>query len=53
MLNRLPKPVELSHEQVLINFTYQETYFYARLFDESEEGRFDVLPVHTKVISIS
>ena len=35
------KPVELSHEWVLTNFKYHEPSFYARLFDESEEGPFE------------
>ena len=30
------------------NSKYQESEFYARLFDESEEGPFEVLLVHTK-----
>ena len=43
------KTVELSHTWVLTNFKYQETEFYSRLFDESEEGPFEVPPGLTNV----
>ena len=42
ILSKLPKPVGLSHEWININFKYQEPYFYSRLFDESENGPFEV-----------
>ena len=38
MLSRLLKFGELSNEWVLINLNYQEPVFYAKLFDDSEEG---------------
>ena len=46
---RIPNPVEPSHEWVLKIFKHQDTEFYIRLFDESEEGTFEVNPVHKKV----
>ena len=44
LLSILPKPVEISHEWVLKSFKYQETSFYARLFDRYEEVTFEVPP---------
>ena len=43
------KTVELSHTWVLINFKYQETELYSILFDELEEGPFEIPPGRTKV----
>ena len=48
LIIRLPKPVEISYEWVLKIFNDQEPGFYARLFDESEEGPYEVPPVCTK-----
>ena len=42
LLIRIPKPIELSHKCIKINFKYQETEFYYRLFDKSENGPFEV-----------
>ena len=42
-------PVELWHAWVLENFNNQKPEFYARWFDESEEGSFEVPPGWTKV----
>ena len=49
MLSILTNTVELSHEWILINFKYQEPEFYARIFDESEDGYFEVPPGCIKV----
>ena len=48
-----PKPVEISHEWVLPNINYQEPEHYTRLFDESEEGPFEVPPGCTTVGAIN
>ena len=52
VLIRITNPVELSHKWELINFEYQETESYARLFDESEEGSFEVSPGCTKLVKL-
>ena len=52
MIIRLPKPIELLHDWVLENFKYQDPCFYARLFDDSEEGPFEVPPGRKKVFVI-
>ena len=52
MLSRLTNTVEISHKWVLINFKYQEPSFYDRLFDNYEEGPFDVPSGHMKVVVI-
>ena len=44
MLIILQKPVGISHEWVLNFFKYQEPEFYARLFNNYEEGPFEVPP---------
>ena len=49
MLRRQTKPVELSHKWYLKIFKYQEPEFYAKLFDESKEGPFEVPTGHTKI----
>ena len=49
ILSMIPKPVELSHNWVLTDFKYQEPAFYARLFNKSEEGSFEVPTGRTKV----
>ena len=48
ILSRLLKPVEISHEWMLTNLKYQEPESYAKLFDESERGSFEVPPGRTK-----
>ena len=48
LISRTPKPVELSHEWVLKMFKYREPEIYARWFDESEKGPFEVPPGRTK-----
>ena len=48
VLGRLPKAVELSHLWVKMNLKYQDPEFYTRLFDEPENGSFEVPPVRTK-----
>ena len=52
LLSRLTKPAELSHKWVLKIFKYQEPAFYDRLFDESEQGPFEVPPGHTNIDEI-
>ena len=49
LLSRLLKPVELSHEWVSENFKYHEPEFYARFFDEAEEGLFECYTCHTMI----
>ena len=48
ILSRLPKPIELTHKWIKINFKYQEPEFYFRLFDESDNGPFEVPSGHIK-----
>ena len=43
MISILLKLSELSHEWLLKNFKYQEPVFYSRLFENDEEGPFEVL----------
>ena len=52
MISILPKNVELSQECVLANFKYQDPEFYARLFDNSKEGPFEVHTGRIKVCVI-
>ena len=49
MSDRLSGTVELSQYCILTTFKYQDPEFYARLFDESEEGPYGVPPGHTNV----
>ena len=42
MLIIIPKPVELSQEWFLKILKYQEPEFYTRLFDNPDEGTFEV-----------
>ena len=42
MISILLKLSELSHEWLLKNFKYQEPVFYSRLFENDEEGPFEV-----------
>ena len=48
MLSIITNPVELSQEQVLKIFKYKKPEFYGRLFDDSEEGPFEVPTYQTK-----
>ena len=48
----IPKTVELPHEWVLNFFNYHEPYFYDGIFDESEEGPFEVVPCCAKFFVI-
>ena len=41
-LSRLTKPVELTHNWIKKMFKYQDPEFYYQLFDESENGSFEV-----------
>ena len=49
MISIVSKTFDTSKKWVLKNLKYQEPAFYARLFDDSEEGPFEVSPGHTKV----
>ena len=49
ILSILPNPAELLHNWVLTSFKHQEPAFYTRLFDDPEEGPFEVPPCCTKV----
>ena len=44
----LTKPVELTHKYIKKVFKYQQPYFYSLLFDESENGPFEVPPRRIK-----
>ena len=47
-LSRLPKHVELTHDCIKTNLNYQKPKFYSGLFDESDNGPFEVPPGCTK-----
>ena len=46
ILSRLPITVELTHKWIKKQFNYQDPDFYSQLFDESENGPFEVPPGH-------
>ena len=48
-LSGITKPVELSHYWIKTILKYQDPEFYSRLFDESKNGPFEVLPVCKKI----
>ena len=48
LLRRLPKPVEISHKWINTSSKYQKPEFYSRLFDDSENGPFEVPRGRTK-----
>ena len=52
LVSILPGPFEPSHKWFLTNFKYQGPELYDRIFDESDEGTFEVPPGITNILVI-